>query len=149
MMKNTNLTDQPPKKERTTFFITIYLPKHDETLRNAFRQKTHQDGTSMSGQLLKLIAADLERLEVLSFEEAESIKTFTFGKPTNVKNTRITSNYSFYIPKELWWIVNRIDQNLNGKIPFKSRSKYIWSLFSKEFLPENHASDYFKTRSAG
>lgn len=148
-MMEANLTqnseNQTTAGKAKTSFITIYLPKKDDTLRKKFWEQTRKGMIPMNGQLLLLLAKDLETLGVLTREESQQIQSFRFGKSSTLKNKGLTSNYSFYIPKELWWLVQSIDRHLNGKIPFRSRSKYIWSLFLKEFLPE-YDSKYLRVK---
>src|SRR5271167_3632520 len=106
--------------ERKTYFITVYLPK-DAGLRELL-WKQAQGEISVSGQILRLIAADLKTRTLVTEAEHDHVKNFKFHRTTRVERDHQNNNYSFYIPKELWWILDRFTSNLNGKIPFKNRS---------------------------
>lgn len=117
--------------ERKTYFITVYLPK-DAALRELLWKQAQGD-ISVSGQILRLIASDLKTRSLVTEPEHDLIKNFKFHRTTRVERDHQNNNYSFYIPKDLWWILDRFTSNLNGKIPYKNRSRYIWSLFTTAF----------------
>lgn len=126
--------------ERKTYFITIYLPK-DPALRDLI-WKQSQGGISISGQILKLVSIDMKQRELISDVEYDLIQNFKFHRATNTERDHQNNNYSFYIPKDLWWIVDRVGDNLRtkdrpaGKIPHHNRSRYVWSLFTTAFSPK-------------
>lgn len=135
--------------ERKTSFITLYFPS-DENFRRVFCERA-ESGVSVSGQILKLIAIDLAERKIITATEADKVSSFKFhptttnkdGTPKAVKTKRNNSNYSFYVPRDLWDItIDKLDANLKGAIPFKSRSKYIWSLFMGAYLPKQEHSQY-------
>ena len=136
--------------ERKTYFITIYLPK-DAGLRELI-WKQSQGGISISGQILRLIAQDMKTKGLISDAENDSVQNFRFHRATNTERDHQNNNYSFYIPKDLWWIVSRFTENLQAKtrpqglIPHGNRSRYIWSLFTEAF---NAKEEIRYTRQAG
>src|ERR1035437_2017778 len=117
--------------ERKTYFITVYLPK-DTGLRELLWKQAQGD-ISVSGQILRLISADLLTRSLVNEAEHDQIKNFKFQRTTRVVRDHQNNNYSFYIPKDLWWVLDRFTSNLYGKIPYKNRSRYIWSLFTTAF----------------
>jgi hypothetical protein len=121
------------QEERKHNFITLYLPR-DPQIRQLFWQKA-QTEISVSGQILKLMAQDMLSRGIVTAAEHQQITGFKFHRTTRVVKTQQGNNYSLYIPKDLWWVLDRMDQNLKGPIPFKNRSRYIWSLFKDANAP--------------
>lgn len=124
-------------ERKKTSFLTVYLPK-DKDLRDLI-WKQSQSGMSVSGQILKLLSHDMKALNLISDEECDAIQNFKFHNATNTRKDHQNSNYSLYVPKDLWWIVGRMDENLRSKvkptavIPHPNRSRYIWHLFVEAF----------------
>lgn len=146
--------------ERKTSFITLYFPT-DKKFHATFYERA-QFGTSVSGQILQLMATDLLHRKIITAPEAELIQNFKFHPTTKQKDGRTKAtkerrnrSFSFYIPQELWTVtIDRVDaqlrtkRNLAGQIPFASRSKYVWSLFMAAYLPNAEDSQYI-SRQAG
>ncbi len=134
------------KEKKTTTkapnFITVYLPK-DKALRDLFWEKAHK-GISISGQLLRIVAKDLHGLDLISDAEFAEVMEFKFHPTTKLSVGQTGSNYSLYIPQSLRWLMTRVDDNLGQRIQYTARSRYVWTLFLKEYAANPSNIRYLK-----